>query len=472
MTMPLHLNAVPAEHLGLGLVAPFFGFLLVLACVPLWAPSFWEKWGGRVSVGWALVSSGVFTVAMGWEVFSFHLVKALVGEFLPFILVIAALYGLSSHITIELNFSATPERNVGVLAGGMLAASVLGTTGASAVLIRPLLHMNRHRFYKAHIVIFFIFLVANIGGCLSPLGDPPLFMGFLKGVSFWWPTLHMWKPLLLVAIPLLLSFWIIDRALYHRECAKGLLHSAQCVTEQQMDTPARAPAPAPVPALALAPVRVRGGGYFLGFAAVSGIMMGVSLWHTSGGIALGRFFWPLSCIVRECMLLGICIGTFVMHLRSERKGHTFSLAPIVEVATVFFCLFCVMIPIAEILHQGKHGALGALLEWIDASGPWRQSLYFWFSGLLSGVLDNTPTYLLFFHAAHLGEGIGDTLLLLAISSGSVFMGALTYIGNAPNLLVKTIAHEQGVAMPSFLGYALWALAFLFPLFALVTWVLF
>lgn len=423
---------------------PFAGILLSIALLPLFAGALWHHHFGKITAGWTLLFLVPFLVTFGWQPGLSLGAHVLLGEYLPFIILLFALFTISGGILLEGNLHGSPHLNTGLLALGTLLASVMGTTGAAMLLIRPLLRANDNRKHNAHVVVFFIFLVANVGGGLTPLGDPPLFLGFLKGVDFFWTLQHMALPVILLALPLLGLFYLIDRYLFSRE------HELN----EEDPTPDQ-------------PLRLRGK---LNFLLLGGVVLAVlmsGLWKP--GIGVDVFGTPveLQNLLRDLALIGLALVSLWITPRAIRTGNEFNWGPIIEVAKLFAGIFLTIAPVIAILRAGSDGALAAVVA--NVTGPTGQpidSMYFWMSGTLSAFLDNAPTYLLFFNLAAgdaqvLMERLPQTLL--AISMGSVFMGAMTYIGNAPNFMVKAIAEQQGVKMPSFFGYMLWSCAILLPL---------
>jgi Na+/H+ antiporter NhaD/arsenite permease-like protein len=342
-------------------------------------------------------------------------------EYVSFIVLLAGLYVIAGGIRLTGDLEATPVTNTGFLAVGSLLASVLGTTGASMLLIRPLLQTNRERTRVTHTVVFFIFLVSNVGGLLTPLGDPPLFLGYLKGVPFTW-TFGLWRPWLVAVAVLLLLYFIWDSVAHAREPLAALRRDR---AQQQ-------------------PLRLAG--------AANGLwLLGVV-----GAVALLRAPW------REGVIVGLAALSLWRTPRAIRRANGFTSYPMVEVAVLFFGIFLTMMPALELLRT-RGSELGV-------REPWQ---FFWATGILSSFLDNAPTYLTFL-ALGQGLGLADEVVgvphavLAAISTGAVFMGANTYIGNAPNFMVKSIAEEARIRVPSFFGYMLYSTAVLLPLFAVLT----
>jgi Na+/H+ antiporter NhaD/arsenite permease-like protein len=346
----------------------------------------------------------------------------------------------------------TPTFNTGILALGTALASWMGTTGAAMLLIRPLLRANAGRRYKVHVIVFFIFLVANIGGSLTPLGDPPLFLGFLKGVDFFWPTRMMFGPMMVMASILLVIFYVLDQILWRREA-----------------TPA-APAASDEPRF-----RMEG---TINLVLLAGVVLAVlmsGVWRPGVTITIYHVEVGVQHLTRDVLLLALAYASWRLTPQGTREANDFTWFPIIEVAKLFAGIFITIIPAIAILRAGTAGALAPVVGAVSRGGEPIDAMYFWATGILSSFLDNAPTYLVFFNtaggdAAVLSGPMASTLL--AISAGAVFMGANTYIGNAPNFMVRAIAEERGVPMPSFFGYMAWSCIFLMPLFGLITWLFF
>jgi Na+/H+ antiporter NhaD/arsenite permease-like protein len=456
---PSSLIAAEAAHgidgasLSLLWVLPFAGILLSIALLPLLAGSFWHHHYGKVSLFWALAITAPMLAFAGSAATLDQLLHTLLLEYLPFIILIAALFTIAGGILVRGNLHGSPGVNVSILGIGTLLASIVGTTGASMVLIQPLLRANDDRRHAAHTVVFFIFLVSNIGGSLTPLGDPPLFLGFLKGVDFFWPLTAMLLPMIVAAGVLLVAFFVLDSIIYAKE---------------GHDRPDPTPDEHP-------PLGIVGLQNIVLLAALIGAVLfsgSVDL----GAIAVGSFEVPIAGLVRDAVLIGLSVASLMITPTAIRDANRFSWEPVLEVAKLFGAIFVTIIPAIAILRAGESGALAPLLRLVsEADGSPNNPMYFWLTGVLSSFLDNAPTYLIFFNTAG-----GDPIALqgplsgtlLAISAGAVFMGANTYIGNAPNFMVKSIAERHGVAMPSFFGYMGWSAVFLLPTFALITLVFF
>jgi Na+/H+ antiporter NhaD/arsenite permease-like protein len=443
--------ALDGTALGLAWVLPFAGILLTIAVAPLAAPYLWHRHQGKLAAAWALAFLAPFAHAFGLELALHELVHTLLLEYLPFVILLFTLYTVSGGIYVRGNLHGTPGVNTGILALGTALASVMGTTGAAMLLIRPLIRANDNRRHNVHVVVFFIFLVGNIGGSLTPLGDPPLFLGFLKGVDFFWTTRAMLWPTVLCAALLLGLFYALDHYYYHHRGEE------------------RPPAQDPTPDSRLGVV---GGANFLLLGGVVASVLLSGLWRPGSGIEVLGTRVEAQNLVRDGLLLLIAALSWFFTERRVREANAFSWAPIAEVAKLFAGIFVTIIPAIAMLRAGREGAFAPLVALVtNEAGQPVDAMFFWLTGVLSSFLDNAPTYLVFFNLAGgdpqaLMTQLGGTLL--AISCGAVFMGANTYIGNAPNFMIKAIAEERGVRMPSFFGYMLWSGAILLPLFALVT----
>jgi Na+/H+ antiporter NhaD/arsenite permease-like protein len=440
-------------HLGAELpvwsVFPFAGLLLAIAVLPLVVPHFWESNRNKGIVA-ALFSAPVvvYLIAAFGERGAHELFEK-GREYTAFILLLASLYVITGGIYVRGSLSGTPLVNTAVLALGTALASVIGTTGASVLLVRPLLRANAPRQRTTHIVVFFIFTVSNCGGLLTPLGDPPLFLGFLKGVPFEW-TLALWKEWLLVNGALLATFNVWDQIVFAREERERPGSQLEQVQEH-------------------APLGVEGlhnAGFLAGIVAV--------IYAAGRGFGSGGAPWPFG--VQEALMLALAAASYASTGAAIRRKNEFGFGPINEVALLFAGIFVTMAPALLLLnaHAASFGLTSA-------------AQFFWATGMLSSFLDNAPTYLTFaatacglagvglegrYLAEFLARGGDSAALLAAISCGAVFMGANTYIGNGPNFMVKAIAEERGVRMPSFFGYMLYSGGILIPLFAITTFVFF
>ena len=433
-------------------VVPFLLYLLLIAALPLFWGHFWEPNRNKLLVA-GVVATPVVVYLLGFHPSGAELLFDSAREYVAFIALLAALFVISGGVYVRGSFASSPAVNTGFLALGAVLASLIGTTGASALLIRPLLRANEHRPRSRHIVVFFIFIVANGGGLLTPLGDPPLYLGFLRGVPFTW-TLHLAAQWAFVNGALLAIFALFDRHVSRREPAR----------------PQRGGGPnAPEPQ----PLRLEG---TLNLVWLLGVVATVFVVGTYGR------HWLASQTARAAIQIAAMVALSAVSLASTprqiHEANRFSLAPIQEVAVVFVGIFITMVP--ALVFLAERGASLGITQ------PWQ---FFWASGALSSVLDNAPTYLTFASlATGVASGGGSVLsvndlgalaahpighqLLTAVSCGSVFMGAITYIGNGPNFMVKAIAEQHHVRMPSFFGYTLWSFAILVPLFAVVALVFF
>jgi len=391
--------------------------LLAIAICPLRIPHWWESNRHKALVA-VVLGAPILVLYLRREPAA---LRHMAEEYVSFIILLAGLYVIAGGILLRGDLVATPLTNAAFLGLGSLLASFIGTTGASMLLIRPLLQTNSERRHVKHTVIFFVFLVSNIGGMLTPLGDPPLFLGYLQGVPFAW-TFRLWLPWLLMVVVLLLVYLVWDTRQYARESLAALARDRRSVE----------------------PLRVRGALNALGLA---GVVLAVAFLHAP---------W------REIAIIALGALSLWRTPRNIRRANGFTSSPIVEVAVLFFGIFLTMLPALELLRlRGTE---------LGVREPWQ---FFWASGMLSSFLDNAPTYLTFLALAQglrlASEVVGvPHAILAAISVGAVAMGANTYIGNAPNFMVKAIAEEAGVKMPSFFGYMLYSGAILIPLFVVVS----
>ncbi len=445
MTTSAHLDGA-VLHLGWGL--PFAGILLSIALVPLAAPRVWHHHFGKIAVGWALAFLLPAALVHGPAVAGTEFAHVMLAEFLPFLLLVGSLFVVTGGIRITGNLVGTPETNLALLACGTALASVMGTTGAAMLLVAPLIRANAWRSHVTHIFVFHIFLVANVGGALTPIGDPPLFLGYLKGVDFFWTLRHLALPTLAMVLPLLGLFYLLDRRAFARETA----------TPPQMEASDER-------------LGIEGRVNLLFLAGIVGGVVLSGAWRPGVAWQLFGTELPLQDLARGAILLA-CAGLSLAFTRkATRVANGFTWAPIREVGLLFFAIFVTIVPVIAIMRAGAGGAASGLVGLVNQGGQPVDALYFWIAGGLSSVLDNAPTYLVFFNLA---GGDAERLMheltrtLVAISAGAVFMGANTYIGNAPNFMVKAIAEAAGIRMPGFFGYIGWAAAILIPLFLLQT----
>ena len=443
----------------LWLCIPFAGLLLCIAVMPLVKGEWWEAHQPLVVVLWILVMVIPFALLYGVGSAAETVLECTVNDYLTFIVLLFGLFCVSGNITMEGDFAGSPRINVGLLALGTLLASCIGTTGASMLMVRPVIKMNSWRRRKSHIMIFFIFMVSNMGGCLTPIGDPPLLMGFMRGVPFFW-SLHLFPVLIFNMVILLFVFYHLDKRNYRRDIAEGRKPDiSKPGTEFRID-----------------------GLHNIVFlimivAAVilSGVLPGMPAFQDAAGNARGiHIFGEVSLnypsLIEIALILLAAFLSFKTTDKEVRVKNHFTWGAIKEVAVLFIGIFITMQPALMLLK-----AVGPNL---GITEPYQM---FWATGALSSFLDNTPTYLVFLTTAGtLGftGGISTTLgtlpakMLSAISCGAVFMGANTYIGNAPNFMVKSISDENGVNMPSFFGYMLWSVAVLIPVFIIDMFVFF
>jgi Na+/H+ antiporter NhaD/arsenite permease-like protein len=435
---PTHVEAPPMWGLG---ILPFVGILGCIAVLPLIKPThhWWENNLNRLGVA---LRCGILTIGYYWlATGDLHEVlvmldHAIVAEYIPFIVLLFSLYVISGGISLRGDLAAHPATNTAFLAVGAGIASFIGTTGASMLLIRPLLKTNHERKHVVHTVVFFIFLVSNCGGTLLPIGDPPLFLGYLKGVPFFW-TMNLWPQWLVCCLVLLVIYFIWDTRAYRKESTKDLI-----IDEATKE-----------------PLRLEGGLNILWLAGVVAAVAFVVPNEETG------FPFPF---MRELIMLALVVAAWKTTRPAVRAANKFNFAAIAEVAALFVGIFIAMqVPIEVLRANGQ-----ALTSVMDQ--PWH---FFWATGALSSFLDNAPTYVVFFELGKTmpvapedavnGVAIGGRLLT-AISLGAVFMGAMTYIGNGPNFMVKAIAEQSGIPMPSFFGYMFkYSIPILVPVFIII-----
>lgn len=456
-----HSHGVDGAKLPIWSIIPFVGILLSIAIFPLVLDShFLVHHGGKMSLVWALAFAIPYLIAFQGEAF-YDILHIYLLDYIPFILLLWGLFTVAGGILVRGTLRGTPILNTILLLIGTVIASWVGTTGASMLLIRPLIRANAYRKNKVHLIVFFIFLVSNIGGSLTPIGDPPLFLGFLRGVPFFWTTTALFPHMLFISVILIVLFFVVDTFMFKRE---GGVVPDDGTNE---------------------PIRVEGLFNLVFLLGIIGavLMSGTFKWGEVNILGV-HVYWQN--IAREVLIvvMGVLSLKYTPFSGELRQSNEFSWEPIEEVAKVFAGIFMTIIPALAILKAGENGALAGLI------GAMKQPFhYFWITGVLSSFLDNAPTYLTFFNTAlgklHLTETVVPQILsgqladpqhlefirlLTAISIGAVFMGANTYIGNAPNFMVKAIAEQSGIRMPSFFGYMLWSVVILFPLFVVVTFV--
>lgn len=454
--LPLWANAADFDGSQLSVLwgVPFAGILLSIAIWPLVAPHFWHHHFGKISAAWALAFLVPFALVFGPSTAGVNFVHAMVAEYIPFIILLTALFTVSGGIYIRGNLHGSPGLNTAILSIGAVLASFMGTTGASMLLIRPLIRANDNRKHVAHVVIFFIFIVSNAGGSLTPLGDPPLFLGFLKGVDFFWTLRHIFPETLFLVGSLLVIFYVLDWWYYHKR---------EEVMPQDPTPDSKT-------------IGFDGGVNFVLLAGVVVLVLMSGLWKPGVVFNVWGTEVGLPGLVRDVGLILITLVSLRITPRQVHQDNQFGWAPMQEVAKLFIGIFLTIIPVIAMLKAGSSGPFGAVVSAVThPDGSPNNLMYFWITGLLSSFLDNAPTYLVFFNTAG-----GDPQVLMstlagtlaAVSAGAVFMGANTYIGNAPNLMVKAIAEDRGVKMPSFFGYMAWSFGILVPLFVVMSWIWF
>lgn len=440
---------------------PFAGILLSIALFPLIAPHFWHRRYGAVAAGWAVLFLAPFALIEGWDVALYELLHIVLLDYVPFIILLGTLFVVAGGVRVRGALRGTPAVNTGIIAIGTGLASIMGTTGAAMLLIRPLVRANEYRRSRVHIVVFFIFLVANIGGSLTPLGDPPLFLGFLHGVDFFWVTTNLILPMAFMAACLLSLFFILDTFMLRREAA--YLDPPEVSDDHAHGRTSGEP------------LGLEGTVNLLLLLGVMASVLLQGVWKT--GISVDIYHVPISVevMVANLLLMAIAALSLLLTPWESRRRNAFTWFPIIEVAKLFAGIFITIIPVLAMLKAGLDGPMAGIVALVSDNGEPINAMYFWITGILSSFLDNAPTYLVFFNTAG-----GDAALLmnqlpttlLAISAGAVFMGANTYIGNAPNFMVRSIAEERGVNMPSFFGYMVWSFGILVPLFVVVTFLFF
>lgn len=447
-----HAFHMSEDSLKLVWIIPFIGILLSIALFPLVLPDFWHHHYGKVSLFWGLLFVIAFTIENGISVGLFYLLETYLLEFFPFILLLLALFAVAGGIRLKGELAGTPKINALMILIGALLASWMGTTGAAMLMIRPLIRANSWRKYKVHLVVFFIFLVTNIGGALTPLGDPPLFMGFLKGVDFFWTTTHLFAPFCVALVLLLALFFALDTFYYRKET----------------NVPEKNPNGEKLALVGkrnliifpIIPIAV----------LLSSVDMGSAF--TIHGVTV-----TTASLVQMGLLLFATFVSVKITPKQIRVDNDFTWEPILEVAKLFATIFITMVPPIAMLRAGVDGPLGGIVRGLTGpNGEFLNASFFWSTGILSSFLDNAPTYLIFFNIA---GGDAAALMtthaqtLIAISTGAVFMGAITYIGNAPNFMVKSIAESQNIKMPTFFGYMLkYSIPILVPTFIIITLIFF
>lgn len=455
--LPAWAQAAELEGAGLGFwwAVPFAGLLLSIALMPLLAPNFWHHHFGKVTAAWSLAFLIPLVLIYGMGAATANFVHALLGEYLPFVILLTALYVVAGGIYIRGSLTGTPGLNTAILAIGAVLASFMGTTGASMLLIRPLIRANAHRSRVVHVVVFFIFIVSNAGGSLTPLGDPPLFLGFLKGVDFSWTLLHIWPQALFLVSALLAIFFVLDSWLCKNDTNQLSAQPSNDARES---------------------LGFDGKINFVLLGVVVGLVLLSGMWKSGVALHIAGTDVGLPGMVRDVGLIVVALLSLVLTPKTVHANNQFGWGPMQEVAKLFAGIFLTIIPVIAMLKAGVDGPFAGIVRAVtNPDGTPNVAMYFWATGVLSSFLDNAPTYLVFFNTAGGDPALLMTALaptLVAISAGAVFMGANSYIGNAPNLMVKAIAEDRGVRMPSFFGYMLWSVAILVPLFIVMTFIWF
>ena len=445
-------HGVDGASLSLLYIIPFIGILLSIAIVPLVAEKFWHHNFGKISLFWALLFIIPFIYNYSFNLAFYEFLHVILLEYIPFIVLLLSLYTVGGGICIKGNLVGTPKLNFVILLIGTILSSWMGTTGSAMLLIRPLIRANAWRENKTHVIVFFIFLVANVGGSLTPLGDPPLFLGFLQGVSFFWTTKALFVPMVIVSILLLFIFYFVDSFYFKKEFDQK-------------------------PPTSKIDLSIEGKINFVFLLGVVSAVLLSGFWNPHLDFTIFGVHLAFQNIVRDIILIVITLLSLKLTANNVREANSFTWFPIVEVAKLFAGIFITIIPAIAILKAGQNGSLAFIINLVtDQSTKLPiNSMYFWLTGILSSFLDNAPTYLVFFNTAG-----GDALelmstletTLLAISCGAVFMGAMTYIGNAPNFMVKSIAEENNINMPSFFGYMIWSVTILVPIFIIISYIYF
>jgi Na+/H+ antiporter NhaD/arsenite permease-like protein len=432
---------------------PFIGLLLTIATGPMLFPRIWSRHYGKIAAGWSALTVVAIAFAFDAATALDAFLRAMLLDYMSFIALLFSLYVVAGGILVTGNLHGTPAGNTGMLLLATALASLVGTTGAAMIAVRPLIRANLHRQHCAHVLVFAIFLVANVGGALTPLGNPPLFVGFLHGVDFFWPVQHLFSAASLLVVMVLAIFVAIDFWYYSRESHDFVSRHKGEVTV----------------------VRIQGvvNIYLLG-CVIAAILLSAT-WKPDIVVTIRGTTLESQNIVRDAIIVVVALVSLKLTPAEHREANGFSWEPIREVAKLFAGIFVCIIPMLAMLSAGPRGAFAWMLALTSTGGTTHNLAYFWLSGMLSSFLDNAPTYLMFFELAGgdarelMGPHAGT---LAAISLGASSMGAMTYIGNAPNLMIYAIGVERGIAMPSFFAFMAWSSAILLPVFAIVGWVYF
>ncbi|MCA0425606.1 MAG: sodium:proton antiporter [Proteobacteria bacterium] len=446
-------EALDGRTLGIVWSLPFAGLLLTMATAPLFIPHTWEHHYGKFAAFWSLLVLMPMLLSLGGMITLESFLHAMLVEYLPFIILLFALYTISGGILVTGNLRGTTHTNVILLLIGTVLASFVGTTGASMIMIRPVVRANDNRHYNVHVIIFFILMVSNVGGSLTPLGDPPLFVGFLRGVDFFWTAKALYVPTAITIAILTAMFIVIDTFFQRKEADRPPLKDK---------TPERG-----IKLYGLVNVPL--------LLGVIGAILMSAMWKSGVKISLPGADIPLEGLARDLIMLGLVWLSLTLTPKQVRAGNEFSWGAILEVGKLFAAIFICVIPVIAILKAGPAGVFAPLVALVTTSdGSAHVPMYYFLTGILSSFLDNAPTYLVFFELAG-GNPVElmttKAAILKAISLGAVYMGANTYIGNAPNLMVATIAKGMGIKMPSFVGYMGWTAVIFVPVLLFVGFVL-
>lgn len=431
---------------------PFLGMILSIAIFPLILPKFWGDHYGKVSFAWSAIVLIGLAISQGFGISLHSFILVMFEQFLPFIFLLLSLFTITGGIKLRGELIGNPRLNTMILLIGAIISSWLGTTGAAVLLIRPLISANLWRTHKVHTIVFFTFIVANIGGSLTPVGNPPLLMGFISKVPFFWPLSKLFAPTAIACGILLVTYFLLDSYFYKKETAKPVHKKKKTLS-------------------------IEGGWNFL---LLIGVIFAVLASSQDWGIAFYVYHvpMPLSELVEILAMLAITLISLKITRKETRKANQFQWHPILEVGKIFAAIFVCMAPLIAMLRAGTEGPMKFIIDSLSANGKPINGMYYWLSGGLSAFLDSAPAYLVFFNtaaapaaAAGMAPHVFMTSVLpatlIAITAGASFMGAITYIGNAPNMMIKAIAEEDGIKMPSFFGYMLWSVSILVPLFILI-----
>lgn len=430
---------------------PCIGIIFSMSFIPLISAKFWNEYNKHVLIFWTTIYAVCAGFVFGATNTLQSIAEAIFSDYISFIIQISTLFIVSGGIFINLARKSTPLFNTVFLFGSSILAGWIGTTGTATLMIRPILRANSHRHYRVHLMVFFIFLVANIGGAFTPLGDPPLFVGFTNGIDFFWFVKHLYPYIFGTLFFLCGLFFVIDSSLLRKEIRE------ERFSEIVDDEP---------------PEFVIKGKFNIVLLGL--VLLTVMFCNSDATFTVFHEKYHWSSVIRNIILVSISLISLKFTPKTIRERNHFSMAPIQEVAELFAGIFITATPIIEILHQGRQGSLHWIFEQITHNGEFVLKKCFWISGLLSSILDNTPTFLIFFH---LTSGNAQDLmtthadLLTSFSIATVFMGALTYIGNAPNLMVRSISKNYGVKVPSFLEYMGWSFGILIPVFLVISYCL-